>query len=420
LLSGIYRLTPSNQEFDMAAHGITIKAVRDLALNTTIWDGAIAGFGARRQFGDAVNFFLKYRVGGRQRWHTIGRYGSPWTCDQARSEALRLLGQITGASTAGVKSDPALTKAAARTAITVSQLCDRYLTAVESGKLLTKRGTAKTEATLLSDRARIARHIKPLLGDRPVAAIVREDIEAFQHAVTNGETSARNGAGRGASVRVVGLLGAIFSYAVSERLRPDNPCRGVRRHADGKRDRRLSADEFARLGAALRGAEAAGIWPAAAAIVRFLCLTGWRKGEAETLTWAQTDLPRRVAVLGSTKTGRSPRAIGQPACEILAQQGGSDELVFRGPREGIALDLHDGYWDRIIKLAGMPAGVTLHTARHSFASEAADLNYSEATIAQLVGHRGRGVTCRYIHGADAVLLAAADKVAGHIAALMAG
>ncbi len=76
------------------------------------------------------------------------------------------------------------------------------------------------------------------------------------------------------------------------------------------------------------------------------------------------------------------------------------------------------HWLRLAKLAGLPAEVTPHVLRHSFASAANDLGYSEATIGMLVGHRGAGVTRGYIHGADAVLLAAADRVAGAIAERM--
>jgi integrase len=62
--------------------------------------------------------------------------------------------------------------------------------------------------------------------------------------------------------------------------------------------------------------------------------------------------------------------------------------------------------------------VTPHTLRHSFTSLAADLGYSEPTIAALVGHKGRTITSRYIHAADVVLLAAADRVASRTAELM--
>ena len=56
--------------------------------------------------------------------------------------------------------------------------------------------------------------------------------------------------------------------------------------------------------------------------------------------------------------------------------------------------------------------------RHSFASLASDLGYSEPTIAALVGHKGRSMTSRYVHSADAVLLAAADAVAEKTVELM--
>jgi integrase len=399
---------------------LTLRAVKALAPNSTIWDHEIPGFGCRRQKSEARVYFLNYRFEGRQRWVTIGRQGAPWTPELARAEALRLLGSITGAYTNGVKSDPALVKEAARTAPTVAKLCSLYLDAIESGKLLTKRGTSKTTATLLSDKARIHRHIIPLLGDRMVAAVTREDIEAFQHKVTNGENSGRDGSGKGAATRTVGLLGAIFSYAVAQRMCPTNPCRGVRRAQDGKRDRRLTAAEYAALGTALRDAEASGIHPAATAIVRFIALCGWRKGEAEGLLWPQVDLDRRVAILTKTKTGRSARPLGLAACAVLGEPDGGTNggLVFKGPRPGIVFNLHDGSWAKLIAIAGLPDDVNPHVMRHSFTSEANDLGFTDATIAMMVGHQKKGMTGRYTHGADDVLIAAADKVSNHIAMLM--
>ena len=66
----------------------------------------------------------------------------------------------------------------------------------------------------------------------------------------------------------------------------------------------------------------------------------------------------------------------------------------------------------------LPGDVTPHVLRHSFASLASDLGYSEPTIAAMVGHKGRTITSRYVHSADAVLLAAADAVADKTAGLM--
>jgi len=75
-------------------------------------------------------------------------------------------------------------------------------------------------------------------------------------------------------------------------------------------------------------------------------------------------------------------------------------------------------WVRVAAKAGLPDDVTPHVLRHSFASIAADLGYSELTIAALIGHRKASMTSKYAHHADAVLLQAADAVADRIAELM--
>jgi integrase len=64
-------------------------------------------------------------------------------------------------------------------------------------------------------------------------------------------------------------------------------------------------------------------------------------------------------------------------------------------------------------LAAKLKDVTPHVLRHTFASVAGDLGFSELTIAGLLGHTGRGVTQRYVH-LDKALLLAADKVAEEI------
>jgi hypothetical protein len=59
-------------------------------------------------------------------------------------------------------------------------------------------------------------------------------------------------------------------------MRPDNPVRGVMRPADGRRERRLSNEEYKALGDALNKAESAHMWPPPVAVTRFLVLTGLR------------------------------------------------------------------------------------------------------------------------------------------------
>jgi integrase len=403
---------------------IGLREVRALKPGEIIWDAAVAGFGARRQQGPGVTFFVKYRTAeGRQRWHKVGRHGAPWTPETAREEAKKVLGDV-------VKGfDPAHEKRAARNPKTVAELCDLYLADAEAGRLLTRRKVAKKPSTLATDRGRIGRHIKPLLGRMAVAAIEREDIERFMHAVAEGETAARiktglHGlarvrGGKGTASRTVGLLGAIFAYAERHRMRPDNPVRGVMRFADGRRERRLSDDEYAALGTALRQATTEGIWPPAVAAARFLVLTGWRSGEMLGLRWTEVDLIRRTATLADSKTGRTIRPLSHAACDVLRTLPPmSGELVFPASRGDGRMAGFPKLWARITKLGALPADVTPHVLRHSFASLAGDLGYSEPTIATLIGHKGYTVTSRYVHTADAVLLAAADAVASRTAELL--
>jgi integrase len=74
---------------------------------------------------------------------------------------------------------------------------------------------------------------------------------------------------------------------------------------------------------------------------------------------------------------------------------------------------------RLIARRRLP-GATLHTLRHSFASMGEDLGLTLPTIGALLGHSVRGVTSSYIHKLDPALVAAANRVAGAIAANMDG
>jgi len=174
-------------ETDVGEKKIGLREVRGLEPGRMIWDSAVAGFGVRRQQSHAVSYVLFYRTReGRQRWHTIGRHGAPWTPDTAREEAKRLLGEVVNGF------DPSAVKQAKRKAATVAELCELYMADAQAGRLLTRRKVAKKASTLLIDRGRIERHIKPVLGQYKVSAVSREDVDAFMHDVAEGKTAARH------------------------------------------------------------------------------------------------------------------------------------------------------------------------------------------------------------------------------------
>ncbi|MDB5593741.1 MAG: hypothetical protein JWM36_702 [Hyphomicrobiales bacterium] len=400
---------------------IGLESIAALQPGEVIWDARVIGFGARRQRGPNVSYVIAYRTReGRQRWFTIGRHGSPWTPSAARAEAQRILGEVAAGK------DPAGGKSTTREAATVAEFCDIYLKDAESGRLLTKDGVPKKPSTLATDKGRIEHHIKPLLGRLKVSAVTREDVEQFLHSVAEGETAARVKSarglaqvtgGRGTASRTLGLLGAIFTYAVRKKLRADNPVRGVVRFADKRRERRLSEDEYEALGTALRKAEGR-IWPAALAATRMLLFTGWRSGEVIGLQWDEVDLARRSAILSDTKTGRSLRPLSKAASSTVTDMSRASKFVFPATRGSGPMSGFPSLFRKVCLLGGLPADVTPHVLRHSFASLAADLGFSELTIAALIGHAGQSITSRYVHSADAVLLGAADAIATQISTLV--
>ena len=212
-----------------------------------LWDADLKGFGVKIAKGGRKSYVCKYRVGtGRNaptRRMTLGAHGSPWTVDQARNEARKILGRVAN------DEDPAKEKQDVKKQITIAELCDLYL----------EHGVAtKKASTLATDKGRIERHIKPLLGKKKVPAVTRADIKRFLQDVANGKTAkdVKTGlrgrsivkGGKGTATRTVGLLGGIFTYAFDCGLIEINPVRGVKRFPDKKGQRYLSQQELVALG----------------------------------------------------------------------------------------------------------------------------------------------------------------------------
>ena len=265
-----------------------------------------------------------------------------------------------------------------------------------------------------------------------MSELSRADISRFIRDVTQGKTAIdeKTGpygraivkGGAGTAARTAGLLSGIMAFAVQDGLRSDNPCHGVRKPAAGSRDRRLDPEDYRALGEALDEFVTRGGNPLADAMVRVLALTGMRLGEVLNLRCKEIDRRGRALRLGDTKTGSSVRPLPLPALEILDKVRTQADCPFpfssprgNGPYRGLR-----NAFRRIVSARSQLAGVTPHTLRHSFASTAADLGLTELTVGALIGHRTGSVTSRYVHPLDAVLIAAADRVATQIDKWMRG
>jgi integrase len=365
---------------------VTKASVERLDLGQVLWDQSLNGFAARRQR-KHVFYLLRYRLNGRQRFITIGRHGSPWTPDNARNEARRLLGLVAS------RTDPASERV--RPAETFAAEAERYLER--------KRASLKPRSIIEIERHLLA-HSKPLHAlrlaeiDRRTIALRLAEIEQ-----ASGPT-ARN--------RVRSSLSAFFAWAVREGLLEVNPAAGTGKADEGQtRDRVLSQTELAHLLAALGQDQFSDI-------IRLLILTAQRREEIGGLRWTEIDFGRDLIVLGPARTKNKrlhELPLSRQAREILEPQRRNCEFVFG--RRFTNWSGHKASLDQ--RLNGID-GWRLHDLRRTAATMMAELgvlpHIIEAILNHVSGHRA-GVAGIYNRARyEGEMRAALQRWADHITA----
>ena len=394
---------------------ITLKALESLKDGQILWDTELRGFGVRAR-GTGLYYVLKTRVQGQQRWFTIGKHGAPWTPETARRKVLGLLGEIADGD------DPAEVREDLKRRVNMSDLCDLYL----------KEGCSeKKPSTLATDKGRIERHIKPLLGTKDARALKRRDIEQFMRDIADGKSAAdiktgKHGraiveGGKGTATRTIGLLGGIYSFAVDRGIVPENPVRGIKRFKDKRVERFLSEQELIGLGRSIADLEQENaITPFAAAAIRLLIFTGARRGEILSMKWDWVDFERSFAFLPDSKSGKKQIYLSAPALEILSKLPrleGNPHVVCNELPGQCLTDLKRP-WARVCARANIQE-LRLHDLRHNFASVGAMGGLSLPIIGKLLGHLRTETTARYSHLADDPVRDANEKIARRLQLSMA-
>lgn len=390
-----------------------------------IWDDELPGFGLRVFASGKRSYLIQYRALGRTRRYTIGLHGI-WTPETARQEAKAQLGRVARGD------NPSEERQLDHQAMTVKELCTLYLKDLKAGLILGKGGRPKKATTIVTDTGRIERHIIPLIGARRVKDLTKADINKVLKDIMAGKTrvsvktkklrgKAIVRGGAGTATRTVGLLGGILTYAVDAGIIDRNPAHGIKKPKDNVRKRRLSEAEYRTLGNMLREAAENEKYAMTVEIIRQIALTGCRRSEMISLMWSEADTEASCLRLEDSKEGESIRPIGLPVVEYLEQrrENAKGTYVFPGQGEDNAFGSFPNHWEQLFKDSPL-SDVTPHVLRHSFASIANDLGFTEVTIAALVGHSKGSVTSKYIHTLDTALIMAADTISGYIQGLLDG
>jgi integrase len=245
-----------------------VRTVTGLAPGSYIADALVQGFGVRRQK-DGAYYYLRFRRNGVQYMRSIGRHGSPWSPDTARTEAKRLLGLA-------ISGDPFAKPVPAEA---FGAEVERYLSKQQAA--LKPRTYVELERHLRRDCGPLAR-LRLTEIDRRTIALRLAEVETASGPI------ARN--------RVRSSLSAFFNWAVREGLLDANPVTGTARADErGSRDRVLTQAELAELWAALPQGDFG-------EIVRLLILTGQRREEIGSLRWSEVDLDHSLIVLPAERT----------------------------------------------------------------------------------------------------------------------
>lgn len=353
----------------------------DPLADVVTWDGELPTLGLRNRFGKE-SWIVQARIGGRSTRRTLG-VASSLTREAARQAAAAVLD--------GLRAERA--EAAISPDTTMAAFAERWLADCA--------GQWKPE-TLVGHRHGVTGYILPSLGETPVAALTAEDVAGWFAALP---------CAPGGRNRVLAVLSGMMRHAELLGLRApgSNPCAGMRRKKSSFTATVLRAKDYARLGRALDARE--GQEPMLVALIRFLALTGCRRGEAAALRWDWIDGPR--AALPDAKAGPRSIWLGTPALDLLASLPRTGDLVFGQDDTPVSTPRLDKLWHEIRTAIRVP-GLRLHDLRHSFATTAVSAGEPLRTVAGLLGHSDLTITEGYTHLADDTLRKAAASVGKHL------
>lgn len=381
---------------------IAVDALQPGARDQFLWDDQLTGFGVKITPRGKLVYLAQYRIGGRgspTRRVTLGEHGK-LTPAEARNEAKQVL------SKASLREDVAETRAEIRRQGTLTALADRYLD---------EHVAARNKSSTRAEVERIVRkRIKPHLGTLKVGALTRRKVKEWHDSMRDTPYEAN---------RALAYLSKMMSLASSEwDVVSENPCRGVRRFPERKRERFLTEAELTVLGNALRDVEDGGKVPAAfSAALRMLAMTGCRLSEILNLRWEDVDEDRTLLCLSDAKTGARAIPLAAPVTHLLESLDEHGPYVFPALSGETPMSRHafHNYWAKVRDASGLN-DVRPHDLRHTAGTYAAQAGFNAFLVRDFLGHRSLAMSGRYVERAVDPIRGTADAVSGRIADALDG
>ncbi|MBI5427678.1 MAG: site-specific integrase [Nitrospinae bacterium] len=338
-----------------------IKAIPKPKKRTVVWEGG-TGFGLRVEPTGAKSFVLWYRVNGKAKGVTLGRYPVLGLA-QARIEAAKIKGAA---------------KDIKREDFTVSNLIKEYI----------EVWARPRKKTWEEDQRCLNREVIPFIGGKKASKLRRRDIIGIlDRIVDRGSPAMAN--------RTMNVLTRLFNFAVTRDILDQSPCVALSLPAKkGRRERTLSDEEIR----AIWFLENSSMTKWGQLAMRFLLATGQRRGEAIGATWEEFDLGARLwSIPGArTKNGRSHAVpLNDLALGTLNEiRSLSGETGFLFSSDRVSSHIDPRALTRAMRKAAKEIGlqnVHVHDTRKAVATGLASLRVDRFIIKKCLNHQEKDV-----------------------------
>jgi integrase len=349
-------------------------------------------------------FGLRFRAYGRREYVALGTAAEGWTRATAQTELENILADVRRGTWR-----PAVIEAveAPREVPTFHVFASEWFErqTLEGGR----RGSGLGAAGRNDLQWRLSSHLLPVFASRRLDHITVEDVDRYRLAkVREGNLGATS------INKTLTTLAAILETAVEYELIDRNPARGRRRRLPAVTPRRSWLDRADHIAALLGGA---GKLDAAArvhrgqrrALLATLTFAGLRLGEAQALRWRDVDLARGTITVRDAKTDAGVRVVN--VLPVLSNELGDyqaqsspDALVFcttTGHRLGTT-NIRRRVLDKAVEHANthlaadglepLPAGLTPHSLRRTFASLLFAIGETPPYVMAQMGHTTPNLT----------------------------
>lgn len=390
----------------------TIETIKGTEKRQTFFDDGMPGLALRVSTTGHKSFYYTYRLGkGRcfeKKWIQLGSFPT-MTVEQARDKAKLMAASLQ------YGQDPARQLQENKEALDMKDALKKF----QNDHIAKLKPQTQQSYTRLIEKL-----ILPSFGKMRAKDVTYSDIANFHARLKKTPYQAN---------RAYAVLSKFFNWCelCGYRGKNSNPCDGITKYKEQKRQNFMGAHELGILGETLSRMETTWherqktkekrtaplvdtITPQAAAVIRLLMFTGARVGEILSLEWANINLEEGIARLPDSKTGFKILQLTHPAVAVLKGIPQIDRWVFPSDSEcGHMVNIKDA-WGDVLKQANL-LGWRLHDLRHAFASTMVNGGASLPIVGKILGHSNASTTQRYAHLEENPARKAAEQAASIIA-----